>query len=128
MLMMSHKMIVLRDSSLGCISGRQTPLCARWPVELPIALLFEIQTAVPPTVVVAKVYMGLFGSPTMWGALPPPYAFTLTSRVPGLAEHAHPIASHDFLYVDVRVAVMYQFRDEEWEVIYSIEIRDEVTY
>jgi len=44
------------------------------------------------------------------------------SSVPGLAEHAHPVASQDFRDVDGRVAVTHQFRAEDWEVSYSVEI------
>jgi hypothetical protein len=32
------------------------------------------------------------------------------SGVPGFAEHAHPVASQDFLDIDRRVAVTHQFR------------------
>jgi hypothetical protein len=46
----------------------------------------------------------------------------LNSRVPGFAEHAHPVASQDFRDVDGRVAVAHQFRAEEREVFYSAEI------
>ena len=35
------------------------------------------------------------------------------SRVPGLTEHAHPVASHDFRYIGGRVAVTLQLRLEE---------------
>lgn len=46
------------------------------------------------------------------------------SGVPGSAEHPHPVASQDFRDVDERVAVAQQFRAEEWEVRYLIEILD----
>ena len=46
------------------------------------------------------------------------------SKVPGLTEHPHPVASHDFRDVGGRVAVAYQFRGEDWEVRYRVEMRD----
>ena len=46
------------------------------------------------------------------------------SSVPGFAEHPHPVASQDFRDVDERVAAAQQFRAEEWEVRYLIEILD----
>jgi hypothetical protein len=46
------------------------------------------------------------------------------SSVPGFPEHPHPVASQDFRDVDERVAVAYQFRAEDWEVRYLIEILD----
>jgi hypothetical protein len=44
--------------------------------------------------------------------------------VPGMAEHAHPISPEDFRDIGGRVAVAHQFRAEEREVLYLIEILD----
>jgi uncharacterized protein len=46
------------------------------------------------------------------------------SRVPGLAEHAHPVSSQDFCYVCGRVAATHQFRAEDWNVGHLVEILD----
>lgn len=45
------------------------------------------------------------------------------SRVPDLTENAHPVAPQDFRYVDGRMATL-QFRLEEMELLYLVEIRD----
>jgi hypothetical protein len=41
-----------------------------------------------------------------------------------LAEHPHPVASHDFRDISGRVAVANQFCGEDWEARYCVEIRD----
>ena len=63
-----------------------------------------------------------YGPPSRGLTAPP--VTPLNSGVPGLPEHAHPVATQDFRDVDRRIAPAQQFRAEDWEVLYLIEILD----